>query len=510
LRATRLAFIKLPFAQLAEKSMRRSAALLLCLLLPAAAVSQRGPLLERVAEVKFGEATGEIITVHGLVRGESRIVLASWKSVNVLDIATGKLVASQTIDAPDISEDQLRLISPDGRRILIYGNYGSGRQKDIVKRPPSVWDIETGRQIAVLDKTSKPIRAAIWSENGKILATSSDPHAPHFTDTTSVEVAFWDGETFEYKNSLPSDRAGWWALTKDGRRCIFSLGSIKTLLWLFDKYISTTGPVSIWDIEAGRIAGTMALPGGNQQNRVRQIELSRDGRFLALVAQPPKSKDSARRLYVWDLGEVAPSGSESGPTYEIKPSPKISDYGVKFSPGGKYLSVDAGKNLQIYEIRTGAKRYELVNVDNPYAWLTDEIFYDKYSTRMEVFAAATGQLLYKQRLIYSETSHLPASSYDPNEISFSIPVIEVLDDTKIIPHPKRPMFLTYSKQYVEVFDTQTGKLLQQLVSPPMDYTGKKPRLSSKPLVDKAGWSDDGRALYIIGADKRSVSLWRLS
>jgi hypothetical protein len=43
----------------------------------------------------------------------------------------------------------------------------------------------------------------------------------------------------------------------------------------------------------------------------------------------------------------------------------------------------------------------------------------------------------------------------------------------------------------------------------MDYSKKKPRLSDTPLVSKADWSDDGKTVYIIDADKRSVSLCAL-
>ena len=63
---------------------------------------------------------------------------------------------------------------------------------------------------------------------------------------------------------------------------------------------------------------------------------------------------------------------------------------------------------------------------------------------------------------------------------------------------------------VKVFDSLTGELLQTLVTPPMDYTKKKPRVSDKDLVSKAAWSSDGKTLYVISADGKSVSLWGLS
>jgi len=63
------------------------------------------------------------------------------------------------------------------------------------------------------------------------------------------------------------------------------------------------------------------------------------------------------------------------------------------------------------------------------------------------------------------------------------------------------IIFTYSNQYVKVFDSSTGQLLQTLVSPPMDYSKKKPRLSDKSLVSKADWSQDGKTLYVINGSR---------
>jgi WD40 repeat protein len=94
--------------------------------------------------------------------------------------------------------------------------------------------------------------------------------------------------------------------------------------------------------------------------------------------------------------------------------------------------------------------------------------------------------------------------YTENDTTYT----EVTDSTTIVVHPLRDLFLTYSNQYVKVFNSLTGELLQTLVSPPMDYTKKKPRLSDKSLVSKADWSRDGKTLYVFSEDKKSVSIWR--
>jgi WD40 repeat protein len=199
---------------------------------------------------------------------------------------------------------------------------------------------------------------------------------------------------------------------------------------------------------------------------------------------------------------------EEKPKYEIKPAQNLNRYRVMFSPSGKYFALTADKNLQVYDAQTGEKKFELPNFGMPNGWLTDDIVYkSSNSTKLEMFEVATGKPLYQETVVYKSYTYTPSTSYDSTD--YALPVTEVEDETHIITHPEGRIFLTYSNQYVKVFDVHTGELLQTLVSPPMDYSKKKPRLSDKPLVSEAAWSADGRSLYIISADARTISLWRL-
>jgi WD40 repeat protein len=194
--------------------------------------------------------------------------------------------------------------------------------------------------------------------------------------------------------------------------------------------------------------------------------------------------------------------------YELPPRPKFSDSGVSFSPDGKFFAFDAGKTLQIHENRTGEKRFELPNDRPPDHWLNDsKILIYNYGGSIEAVEVATGRQLYKQKMI-EETVEFFSNSDQ------SIPETIVVDSTKIVPHPDGRMFLAYSNQYVRICDSQTGEFLQTLVEPPLDtskppHPKKGPRLSDKKLVWKADWSPDGKTLYIISAERKSVSLWQL-
>jgi WD40 repeat protein len=479
--------------------MRFLSALLLSVLLPTLALPQTKPILERKAELEFGDQLERIIT-HKFLAGENRLLLVGKKTVRALDVAGAKFSESRPLEVPEFSEEKPRLFSPDGRRMIVFGNYGSRGKKEEI-RPPSIWDLQTGKQVAVLDKASKPVREAFWSKNGKTLVTSSDRSAAYGVDDTSVEVSFWDGETFAYKSSLPSGKISWSHLTDDGEKCFYSVGASRNL-WILDKYVASTGaPINVWDVGAGKIEQTIAPRGAAAEMKIRAVDVSPGDKFLALVAQPPKSGEAERRLSVWEIDRSNSPRYEIRQKYELRPTPKISEHGVVFSPDTKYFTLDAGKTLQIYEAATGEKRFELTHDDQSSHWLSDnKILLFDYGRRLEAVEVATGRKLYEQKLISLWSSYTN---------DFGTDVIEPVDTTTIVVHPGSNLFLTYSNQYVKVFDSLTGELVQTLISPPMDYTKKKPRPSDKRLVSKAGWSSDGKALYVIGADGKSVALWGL-
>ncbi len=70
--------------------------------------------------------------------------------------------------------------------------------------------------------------------------------------------------------------------------------------------------------------------------------------------------------------------------------------------------------------------------------------------------------------------------------------------------------MTSSDQFVKIFDSRTGDLLQTVVHP-LIVIGKngKPKLAHGNTVLSAAWSKDGKALYVFSANHQSVSLWKL-
>jgi WD40 repeat protein len=241
---------------------------------------------------------------------------------------------------------------------------------------------------------------------------------------------------------------------------------------------------------------------------IRAAYVSPGEKYLAFLARAPKSKEIEGRVAVFEIDKTA-SRYELKQKHDVRQVQQPPQVGAMFSPGAKYFAVDAGKMIRIYDSASGEKRLETTDIDSPNGWLNDETFLRHYSGLMKAYDTPTGKLLYEQKQVYDEYEYTEPSSYSSGGYDPGTTRVAVNDRTHIRVHPAGRMFLTYSNQYVKVFDTRTGELLQELVAPPMDYTKKKPRLSDKTLVSEAGWSYDGRTLYVLGADGRTVSLWWL-
>jgi WD40 repeat protein len=72
------------------------------------------------------------------------------------------------------------------------------------------------------------------------------------------------------------------------------------------------------------------------------------------------------------------------------------------------------------------------------------------------------------------------------------------------------MFLTQGDQFVKIFDSRSGELLQTVVHPLIKTDSKgRSRMTHGKTVDSAEWSKDGKTLYVFSSNGQSVSLWKV-
>lgn len=499
---------------------------LLSLSTPVAAVSQQQHFRPK-GQIKV-EGAGDSILCEKLLARENKLLLVRRNNVEVWDPGTATLVTSRPIDVPDMTEDDARIISPSGRFMFVFGNYKSGARHDKIKRPASVWSLETGKQIVSFDQ--KRIKYARWSTNGRTLVIANEEieKTPRL-QPARMEVSFRDGESFQHLNTLHVENLNWSYLTQDGRKFFYTTAKVKNFVVM--KFLSfSSGPINVWDIQSGKLEQTIAANPRDPEQGMRSISVSPDERFLTFVTQPVKSKDTERTLVVWSIDKTGPS-YEMSRKYELKPTPKISDWSASFSPDGKYFALITAKGaygpygkgifVQVFASDAGTKLAEFAERNAPSNWFNaNQVLLFNYGTKMKTVELATGKELYEDKIVYEAYQETKSRTVESmiipgtvdNEIYYGPWV--VLDETKIVPHRNDQMFLTYSKEYVKVYDVKTG-LLQTLVEPSIDTSkpvdpGKKPRLKRGPWVSKADWCNDGNAIYVVSADKKTVSFWSMN
>jgi WD40 repeat protein len=483
--------------------MKFPIAILLVLLCFPTAFSQTKPVVEDKGN--FGlYAVHDSILLHKYLERENRLMLVGRKNLQLLDLEDFKVIETRPIAlqfADRRSEYQYIdwPISPDGRRIALLGlKEGYTKANSENKQSASILDLQTGKRIALLSHPDRILKAT-WSNNGKTLMTMDAAGVNIFTKT--LNVSFWDGETFEHRQSITVENVTWIHLSNDGSRFFAASGKPKKLLGI--KYVADSGSVvRIWKTESGELEKTIAVSDSEFHLKTREIEISPDEEFL-VVANKHKSNPSRHRLLVWKIN------ADIKPKYELQPQPKIDDSRVMFSPDGRLFALDVGKNLQIYETETGTLKAELANVELPsWGWLDNETLgsidftsgFVSIGKMLKAFDANNGRPLFRQKLAYEESKGMGLAEDET----------VVNDDTMLRRHPTRKMFLTSSDKFVKIFDSRTGELLQTVVGPQVriDLMGK-PKVIPGDMVSSAGWSKDGKALYVFSADHRSVSLWRL-
>ncbi|HEX8492482.1 MAG TPA: WD40 repeat domain-containing protein [Pyrinomonadaceae bacterium] len=491
--------------------MRFLRAFLLCLLCATSALPRSKPVVEYRGN--FGlHVVDDYIRWHKYLEAEDKLLVMGFSNLQIIDLPNTKVVETRPVILPLESGrgwydgDELG-VSPDGRRMLIVWRPVA---KDVPRKEAWVWDLREGKRLAVLDKSPYDIRTGVWSKNGKTIVTS-DHQIGYILNGYDVKHAFsfWDGETYEYRGGVSLDNVTWWHLSDDGQRFFAATGKQKS--WLGLKYTSdSAGVITVWDTRTGQVEKTISVASANFSPKTREIEVSPDGKFFVFVNKN-KSNSAEHRLLAWEM-----NGSIS-PKYELKPQPKIDDSRVVFSPDGRYFAVDVGKNLQIYETQTGEKKYELRDVELPHTWLSNDVILDVHPKRiyheksepMFGLDIISGSVLYRSKLTFREEERYNLIGEGTEK---------TLIYTSVVPHPAGKMFLTYDYEYVRIFDSRTGQLLQTVISPPpkFDKDGKivydkkgQPKLSRGAAVKSADWSRDGHTLYVFSANGQSVSVYGL-
>jgi WD40 repeat protein len=219
-------------------------------------------------------------------RDRSRLLLRGFLTVQVWDIATGKLLRSWK---PRAFSEQAAFL-PDGKRVLVWG-----------KDPPArLLDVETGEELRQYEK-GRAWRPSSLSPDGRGMLT---------WDREGVYL--WDVDAGELKHTLPGvgmDLRSHPAFTPDGRQVAVA------------GY--PDGSTRLFDVATGRQVQSFVPEAPDREGGwLRDVRFSADGRRLLIHATNGKVR-------VWDRAGgklVATLATTSGG-------------GARFSPDGKVVVV---------------------------------------------------------------------------------------------------------------------------------------------------------------------------
>ena len=204
--------------------------------------------------------------------------------VSVRDALTGAEIASWQPAGTDVVVANLAF-SPDGTRLLTASGDGVTR----------IWDPASGERLLELDDERPGVAYAIWSRDGRLIATSHEDGGLIW-DVASGSILH---ELRGHDGEVPG-----LAFSPDSTRLI-STSSDRT--------------ARIWDVASGSLTATLSGHNGT----VQRVTYSPDGQLIATT-----SNDGTARI--WDATTLETTHILTGHTSPI--------YGIAFSADGKRLA----------------------------------------------------------------------------------------------------------------------------------------------------------------------------
>jgi WD40 repeat protein/tRNA A-37 threonylcarbamoyl transferase component Bud32 len=315
--------------------------------------------LDKTARV-WDAATGEEVAVlrghEGPVAsarfsrdGRTVATISSDNTARLWDAATGKLLLTLRPPRPEhrthlYGHDAYAVnFSPDGRRVVTaFGDY-----PDCTAR---VWDVVTGRQLAVLKAHTGPVVWADFSSDGKLLATAS-------LDKTA---RLWESGTGKEIRTLKGHTCGVFAavFSPDGTRLV-TIGEGNDITFTPKGFgyrsSSTTAEDTagrVWDVATGEARAALRWPKGTV-GFVRTAKFSPDGKRILTAGRRTMAGGPAESPpdlpWVWDAATgrrlVVLKGHEAN---------RLEVSGAAFSPDGKQVVSTANDGTaRVWDAATG-------------------------------------------------------------------------------------------------------------------------------------------------------------
>lgn len=459
----------------------------------------------------------EKIIAYDLFENNEKLRLIGKNTVQIWDIKNNKVLESRKHGIENLSQATFGGISPDKTKLIVLGFEIDGDKKNSPKTiiPGKVYDIETGKLLAVLDKAGKFVESAIWSEDGKTLVTADNKFLSPagMTHRDATEIGFWNGETLGFRSSVNIKDITWYYLSENGESFFTASVPEKKVLFSIPFVNGMANVINIWNTQTAKTDKNLSVGDENFHTYTYKMMPSPDGKYFALVSKN-KETDTEHRVLVWKIG-----GGEM-PEYTIKANPKIRESRLSYSPDGKYFALDSGKNTQIYEIETGKMTAELTGYNLPDFWFNHNqiVLFNSYDS-LKAVQISSGATVFEKKLVYiTETTETTLGTKDVFGDYDKTSTTETIDSTAVVPSPNGKLFLTFSNAALDLFNAKTGQNLQTIIkSPPiiekkrklLGVTVFKYKIYPERTIKSAEWTEDSRVIIVKDIKEGFVSIWEM-
>jgi WD40 repeat protein/formylglycine-generating enzyme required for sulfatase activity len=247
-------------------------------------------------------------------------------SIKIWDAETGKELQTLTGHTENIYSVSF---SPDGKRLLSSSGDSDGDDKNTDANHLKMWDLNTGKELAILNKQKGSVYAATFSSDGKKIASGSWDNS----------IKIWDAETGKELQTLKGH-------TSFVTSVSFSPDGKKIASGSWDNSIK------IWDAETGKELQTLT----GHTEEITSVSFSPNGKKIA-------SGSWDNSIKIWD--------AETGKELQTLKGYTSFKTSVSFSPDGKRLLSSSGdpdgsvpnetNHLKMWDLSTGNELVGLFN-----------------------------------------------------------------------------------------------------------------------------------------------------
>jgi WD40 repeat protein len=430
--------------------------------------------------IGFSEPNERIIGYTFADGGRTAVIVGRY-NIDRWDVASGKLLSTIRIELPNPNDLGIRIVfNPAATLAIVLDEFTWRIIRKEKKVTATAIDTRTGKTVALLERPTESIRKAAWSSNGDVLVTYSG-----FFNDKRTEVCFWNGDDLSLRACIMvKGNLGLQQLSDDGN-AFFSSSEIGTE-GLFNTRLVPQRLTAMWSTSDGRMIRKFTADGGSPFIwSMFEKSVSRNSRYLA-------ANLSGGKVAVWEINKG------DAPKYEISPRKKNGYASFQgFSESGERFLFSNGNDIEIYRTEDGKLVSLLIDAirkgGSPQFINGDRLIGVDRCDRTDVYDIDLGRKLYELQTVCK-------TEFDPVSTSYRDFDVLRLD-------PSGLYLLTSSDKTHRLWDAQTGAILQTLVAPDRANLKRKDPNKDDGLDWSSEWSADGRFLYVIAANGKSILVW---